>query len=134
MAMCVHKSVAIPRARGFTLLEVLIALLILAIALFALTRTAGSSVSNFAELRDRTLAGWVAANVLAETRLKNAFPDPGKSDGDLKYAARDWRWELVVQSTEEPRIRRLDIRVSSKLQPQTTLAQLTGFAGQDLSP
>lgn len=134
MAVYVHKSVTMPRARGFTLLEVLIALLILAIALFALIRAAGSSVTNFAELRDRTLAGWVAANMLAETRLKNAFPDPGKSDGDLKYAARDWRWELVVQSTEEPRIRRLDIRVSSKLQPQTPLVQLTGFAGQDLSP
>lgn len=120
--------------RGFTLLEVLIALLILAIALFALTRTAGSTVNNFAELRDRTLAGWVAANVLAETRLKNAFPAPGKSEGELKYAARDWRWELVVQSTQVPRIRRLDIRVFPKLQPQTALVQLTGFTGQDLSP
>ena len=55
MAMCVHKSVAMPRARGFTLLEVLIALLILAIALFALTRTAGSSVTKIgrASCRER---------------------------------------------------------------------------------
>ena len=55
--------------RGFTLLEVLIALVVVALALLALTRTAGGQISRFDGLRERTLAGWVAANVLSETRI-----------------------------------------------------------------
>ena len=57
------------RAYGFTLVEVLVALAVVAIALLALTRAAGVQVATFDALRERTLAGWVAANVVAETRL-----------------------------------------------------------------
>jgi len=65
------------RSCGFTLLEVLIALLVLALALLALMRTAAVQVDNFAALRERTLAGWLAQDLLTETRLGNPFPPVG---------------------------------------------------------
>jgi general secretion pathway protein I len=124
-----------PRAaRGFTLLEVLIGLLVLALALLALTRTAGLQVSQFAALRERTLAGWLAEDVLAETRLGSSFPATGSSDGTRRFGARDWRWDARVQATDVATIRRIEVRVSAASDPETVLAQLTGFAGEDLQP
>ncbi|HEX6834234.1 MAG TPA: type II secretion system minor pseudopilin GspI [Rudaea sp.] len=121
-------------ARGFTLLEVLIAVLVLALALVALVRTAANQIDAFGRLRERTLAGWVAQNILAETRITQAFPQSGRSDGSRRLAGRDWRWELKVEATEVPTIRRLDVRVFAAADRSTALAELTGFSGLELQP
>jgi general secretion pathway protein I len=121
-------------ARGFTLLEVLIGLLVLALALLALTRTAAVEIDQFARLRERTLAGWLAQDLLAETRIGNPFPPTGSSDGTRRFAARDWRWEVSVQATDAATIRRIDVRIAAAADRETVLAQLTGFAGEDLQP
>ena len=120
---------------GFTLLEVLIALLVLALALLALTRTAAVQVQSFTELRERTLAGWLAQEILAETRIANPLPDPGRNNGQRRFAGRDWRWEVRVQATAVPSIRRLDVSVApAGTAPRDPVAQLSGFTGRDLAP
>lgn len=121
------------RARGFTLLEVLIALVVVALALLALTRTAGGQVRSFESLRERTLAGWVAANVLAETRIATPMPPVGKRDGRSRFADRDWRWKLEVKATDDPDMRRLDVLVflADAQQPS---ASLSGFGSAQPSP
>jgi general secretion pathway protein I len=124
-----------PRAtRGFTLLEVLIGLLVLALALLALMRTAALQIDQFAALRERTIAAWLAEDLLAETRLGNPFPPTGSSSGTRSFGARDWRWEVRVQGTDVATIRRIDVRVTAAADRDTPLAQLTGFAGEDLQP
>jgi len=120
-------------SRGFTLLEVLIALLVLALALVALARTAALQVENLAELRERTLADWLAQQVLAETRLANALPNPARSSGQRRYGGRDWHWELEIQATQVPTIRRLDVHVATAAAPAQPVASLTGFTGADLA-
>ena len=122
------------RQRGFTLLEVLIALLVLALALLALSRTAANQVDNFAGLRERTIAGWLAADVLTQTRLTTPFPPAGKSDGDRRFGGRDWYWQLIVQTTPVDSLRRLDVRVFAATDRSAPLAELTGFSGTDLQP
>jgi general secretion pathway protein I len=122
------------RQRGFTLLEVLIGLLVLAIALLALTRTAAVQADQFARLRERAIAGWLAQDLLAETRIGNPFPPTGSSNGTRRFGARDWRWEVRVQASDVPTIRRIYVRVAASADPEAPLAQLTGFAGQELVP
>lgn len=114
--------------RGFTLLEVLIALVVVALALLALTRTAGGQVSSFEALRERTLAGWVAANVLDELRLATPNPASGRRDGRTRFADRDWRWTVDVQDTGNAQVRRIEVAVFAGDAKQA-MATLTGFGG-----
>jgi general secretion pathway protein I len=120
-------------ASGFTLIEVLVGLLVLALALMALTRTAAIQVQAFGDLRERTLAGWLAADVLAETRLANPFPSTGKSDGQRTFAGRNWRWQLNVEATDVATMRRLDVHIYT-VDNKTPVAELIGFGGTDLQP
>jgi len=99
------------RQAGFTLIEVLAALAVLALALSAIIKATGENAVNAAYLRDKTLAHWVAMNRLAEIRLAGAWPDTGGSNGSEEMAGREWFWQLQVQATPNPDMRRLDIDV-----------------------
>jgi general secretion pathway protein I len=117
--------------KGFTLIEVLVALAVIALALLALVRAASMQVHSFDALRERTLAGWVAANVLTQTRLENPSPASGRDDGHMQLANRDWRWTREVQTTATAGIRRIDVRVfaGDAAEPSATLS---GFSGMVL--
>lgn len=114
---------------GFSLLEVLVALVVVALALLALTRTAGGQVQAFDALRERTLAGWVAANVLAQTRLSAPLPALGRRDGRENLGGRDWRWQVDVQATADRAIRRIDVTVYAGEETAPS-ATLTGFGSE----
>ena len=121
------------RARGFTLLEVLVALLLLSLALAALVRLAGLDARASAQLRESTMAQWVAANVLAETRLRQPLPAIGTSNGETTLGGQRWRWTLVVNATDEAGIRRLDVdvvAVDAIRDKDGVAAHLTGFASR----
>ena len=117
------------RRRGFTLLEVVVALAVISLALLALVRTAGLGAAALAHETELTLAQWVAANVMTEARLRDAQPALGRRDGVADMGQREFRWELVVQATEEPSIRRLDVRVFPAGDKEHAVASMTGFVG-----
>lgn len=97
--------------RGFTLLEVLVALLLLALAMVALVRGAGQEAQALVLQREATLAQWIAADLIAETRLSRNLPSSGQRQGQKRYAGRDWRWQLDVEATDDPQLLRLEVRV-----------------------
>ena len=115
-------------AAGFTLLEVMIALLVLSLALVAMIRLAGLEARALSAQRDATLGQWVAANALAEIRLQRRLPSSGSAQGRARMGQQDWQWQLDVRATDEPELVRLELRVypehASDGQP---VASLTGF-------
>ena len=96
---------------GFTLLEVLVALAILAITLSALIKASGSYASNASYLKEKTLAHWIAENKAVEYQLNKTFPATGNREGDINYALQEWRWRVKVTNTDDRRLRRLDIDI-----------------------
>ena len=124
---------------GFTLLEVLIALVVLALSLGAVIRATGDYTVNQAYLRDRTFAEWVARNQLATVELEGQWPNIGQQKGDAELplggsqgGGREWRWVMQVTQTPEEDLRRLDIDVypASAEDDEDPLASLSGFIGK----
>jgi len=96
---------------GFTLIEVLVALAIVAIGMAAVMGALSSSASTLSYLRDRTFAQWVALNQIANLRLSGQQPPVGDSNGDTDFAGRSWHWAQKVVSTEVPGVARIDVSV-----------------------
>ena len=127
------------RCAGFTLLEVLVALVVLALSLGAAIRATGDYAVNQAYLRDRTLAEWVARNQLVTVQLEGKWPKVGQLKGDAELplggpeaGGREWRWEMQVTQTPEEDLRRLDIDVypAEADDDADPLATLSGFIGK----
>ena len=116
------------RASGFTLVEVLVAVAVLAIAMAAVISAMARQADNAGYLKQKTLALWVAHNRLTEIQLQEQAPGTGRSDGDMKMGGFEWKWEAVVRATEDPRLRRIDIVVRRpETKDKSSLAQITGF-------
>jgi|HubBroStandDraft_6_1064221.scaffolds.fasta_scaffold26596_4 general secretion pathway protein I len=96
---------------GFTLIEVLVALAIVAIGMAAVLGTLTSSADTVSYLRDKTFANWVALNQIAQLRLTGQAPAAGKSDGDSELAGRKWHWRQEVSATQVPGMLRIDVSV-----------------------
>ena len=117
---------------GFTLLEVLVALAVVAIALAALVTAATGQLRISERTRDKTVAGWVAANVLTDLKLRERFPEPGERSGVVAMANQRFSWRALVQTTVESDLRRIDLRVSLKIEgaPDQPVLSRTEFAGR----
>ena len=98
-------------AAGFTLLEVLVALAVIALSMGAIIKATGDYTNNQSYLRDRTMALWVARNVLVQFRVDQEWPDVGERKGTQEMGNREWRWLAVTSQTDEEELRRLDVEV-----------------------
>jgi len=96
------------RQRGFTLLEVLVAIAIVAISLAAGLRAAGVLTDNAGRLADVTMAQWCADNQLTAMRLARAFPGVGDADFSCEQLGRTYAGKLVTRPTPNPNFRRVD--------------------------
>lgn len=116
--------------RGFTLIEVLAALVIVALGMLAAIDAVNQSARNGIYLRDKTLAHWIALNVITERRLQESPPDLAESEGRVDFAGEQWRWHLKVTQTQVQTMRRMDVTVRRESQPDdASLASLSGFYG-----
>jgi general secretion pathway protein I len=84
------------RTAGFTLVEVLVALAIIAISMSAALSTSGSQASSAAYLKQKTIANWVALNEMTQFQLAKSITETGKVDGDAKMAGITWYWTRKI--------------------------------------
>jgi general secretion pathway protein I len=101
----------VSRRRGFTLIEVLVALAIVAIGMAAVLGALTSSANTSVYMRDKTFAQWVALNQIALLRLSGQMTPSGNSDGDTDFAGRKWHWRREVTATQVPGVVRIDVKV-----------------------
>jgi general secretion pathway protein I len=117
-------------ARGFTLIEVLAALVIVALGMLGVIEAVTQSARNGTYLREKTLAHWIAMNVITEARLQAEPPAVAERSDEVEFAGERWRWTMVVTQTEVQSLRRMDVAVRPADAPDSTkLATVTGFYG-----
>jgi general secretion pathway protein I len=118
---------------GFTLLEVLVALALLAVALAAALRVAAQSAGDVSYLRERTFAEWVGHNEIERARLARDWPAPGVTRGSALMGGEEWVWERRVTPAGDTDLRRVEVGVRSGRGGEP-LASLTGFVRRPPPP
>ncbi|MBK7659886.1 MAG: type II secretion system minor pseudopilin GspI [Betaproteobacteria bacterium] len=121
---------ASPLSAGFTLIEILVAVAILAVALAAVQRAGSLATDSARETRARLAATWAASNRVAEVRARAQFPAPASTRLDVEQAGLRLVIDETVADTPNPAIRRLDLAVSDAREPGRVLANITAFVGR----
>ena len=116
-------------ASGFTLLEIMVALAILALALMAALRAGAAATQNTGEIRLRQLADWVALDRLEEHRARRDWLPVGMVSGETLQGNQRFRWEEKIGGTPNAQFRRIEISVQAveSGDPGHALARVTGF-------
>ena len=119
----------IRRRPGFTLVEILVALAIVAVALAAGMRALAQSADSASTLKARTLALWVAQNRLANAQLADPWPALGSAAGETEQAGTRFVWREAVSGTPNPAFRKIEIIIGEPQTPDYALARLVGYVG-----
>lgn len=131
------------RFAGFTLIEVLVAMFVIAIGIGALLNVLGGAASSVGRQREKSFAEWVALNRISEARLETAPPSTGVTSGETEFAGTKWRWRQEVIDPEIAGILRIEVAValasassSSKTESADDFPSITkayGFLGKSVS-
>ena len=112
---------------AFTLIEVMVALAVVAIALVAALKATSFATDSAMDFRTRMLAGWVAENRLAEMTARRDFPETGQSNGKEDEAGEVFTWRINVGPSPNRSFRRLEISVFTQDDPQHAAATLVSY-------
>lgn len=119
--------------RGFTLIEVMVALAVAALALGAVAAAISQMVESATAMERRTYASWIAQNRIAEMRLANVVPEVSEDSDQVEYAGREWTWHATVSETGVENLFRVDVEVSLA-GSDGVIREVTGFIGEPGMP
>lgn len=116
--------------RGFTLLELLVAMAIFAIAGVAVIRTTSEHIRAVTQLEELTIASYIAENQLQLAKLDTTWPPEARLQGEVEMAQRRWLWQLVAEQTPDPEFRQLTVTISPVDEPNRQIYSLRTFVGK----
>lgn len=130
--MLKYNLAKIKTCNGFTLLEVIVALAVIAFSLAAGASAVSGSARNASGLQQRTYAHWVAMNKMTELHVSNKWPSLRTTKGSMLMARHEWFWSMKVSKTPDNKgfMRRVDITVRADEDDESSLVTLTGFVGR----
>ncbi len=120
------------KPRGFTLLEVMVAMAITALGLSATYYAVMQSIGSIDRLQNKTFAHWIALNQLTEMRSQRETPKVGDSEGDVEFANQYWVWRATVSETQVENLYRVDLAVAFEDSPDHVVSDVVGFIGPPL--
>ncbi len=121
------------RTRAFTLVEVMVALAIIALSLTAIAAKMSRMIDTSNSMRERTYASWIAQNKITELRLANVLPEVSTTSGDIDYANSNWRWRAVISESGIENLFRVDVEVYDT-DGDFIIRKVTGFIGEPVIP
>ena len=119
--------------RGFTLIEVMVALVIVALSLTTVSAAISQMADAAISMQQRTYASWIAQNKIAEMRLANVIPEVSETEGDIVYAGREWLWTATVSETGVENLFRVDVSVLLA-DSGAHVRTVSGFIGEPVTP
>lgn len=118
------------RFSGLTLLEVMIALFIFAVAGTAMMKTATDHINNVGLVEEVTLATWVANNQLTRAQLDNQWPPRNNQRGSEEMAGRTWYWQRTVTKTNDEDLRAIEVQVGLDSTYADSITSVTSFVAK----
>jgi len=117
--------------QGFTLIEIIVALLVISVALGAIITTTANSVKHGSHIKEKTIALWVAQNYIAETiiisKSKKKWPSTGFKFDTISMAGNKWFLKSQIKQTPDNNIRRIDVSVYSDKETENKIVSLTTY-------
>lgn len=117
------------RSKGFTLIEVMVALAIAALGLAAVAASVSQMIDSATSMQQRTYADWIAQNRIIEMRLANVLPEVSSTTGEVQYAGIEWGLRTTVSETGIENLYRIDVAVSFA-GSDNAIRTVTGFIGE----
>ena len=114
---------------GFTLIEVMVALVVAALALVAVMASISQMIDAATAMRERTYASWIAQNKIVELRLADAEPEVSETSGEIEFAGLEWAWTATISETGVEFLYRVDVGVSLA-GSDAIIRTVTGFIGE----
>ncbi|WP_026957580.1 MULTISPECIES: type II secretion system minor pseudopilin GspI [Aliagarivorans] len=118
------------RQRGMTLLEVMVAMAILATAGAAVVKAAAENLNSISFLREKSFALWVADNRLSEIKLSGAWPGTALRKGEEEFADRTWYWQSQGVETASNDFLAVRVTVSKDKEGKQVMAELTSYVSR----
>jgi len=129
----VRVMVNFARYKGFTLIEVMLAMAVFAIAAVALLGGADNNFRNLSHLETKVMAGWVASNQLVNTKLASNWPPKNKKKGKVELAGREWFWQQKVVKTTDNNMRSVVMEVRLDEKSEHPITSYTTYVSKDKS-
>jgi general secretion pathway protein I len=123
VSSCVEKH----SAAGFTLIEVMVALVIVALGMMAVNSQLNLFVVGAAYIEQKTLASWIATNKVTELSVRDDWPEPGEQEEQTEFAGQLWHVRTEISATPVQNLRRADVHVSLVDAPERVIHTVSGL-------